>query len=547
MHGPYVRRMIPEPGDIDREVPVAETFHEQTDEELTEKEVKQMMVRGNGGNQFRQYAGQNVGNQNGYNAVQNNGNGVVIAARAEGNGNGNNGNQIRYYNCRGMGHLTRNYIFRLRRRDVDYLQIQLLIAQKEEAGIKLQAEEFDLMAATGDLDEIEEVNANCILMANLQQVLTPGTQTDKAPVYDSNGNLPVVTLIYTLDPLSHKLEDENVELEFQVLNYAKENAHLKTTYQEHVDSKIQSPVIDMVLLQKDTQTVRGVESTAKTRRPQPSSNTKKDMAPSASKRSCIKNKDVEVEEHHRNLPLSKNKKHMSSECNNVKITIEFKSKVVCAYVTPLKKGDSRHFLQVLGHSGENMKVTDVNVNKLKSTLEDHLLQSSTNVSLVKTILRCLVFLELKILMGGMYNNKKVDYAYLLWEDFIYQIENKNMKKGNAMYYPRFTKLTLFNCVMAKDPSILRKKQSEGKLNSDATNKKKASQSPRGVKAIRLEKESRTKATDPKLIKQKKMDNQNDQDKDKNEDDENVQDDVDDAKNGEDELKSQDDQDDDDEE
>ncbi|GJT85822.1 hypothetical protein Tco_1067539, partial [Tanacetum coccineum] len=42
MHGPYVRRMIPEPGDPDREVPVAETFHEQTDEELTEKEVKQM-------------------------------------------------------------------------------------------------------------------------------------------------------------------------------------------------------------------------------------------------------------------------------------------------------------------------------------------------------------------------------------------------------------------------------------------------------------------------------------------------------------------------
>ncbi|GKB47738.1 hypothetical protein Tco_0898491 [Tanacetum coccineum] len=42
MHGPYVRRMIPEPGDPDREVPVAETFHEQTDDELTKKEVKQM-------------------------------------------------------------------------------------------------------------------------------------------------------------------------------------------------------------------------------------------------------------------------------------------------------------------------------------------------------------------------------------------------------------------------------------------------------------------------------------------------------------------------
>ncbi|GKB61012.1 hypothetical protein Tco_0917198 [Tanacetum coccineum] len=44
MHDPYARRMIPEPGDPDREVPVAETFHEQTDDELTDKEVKQMEV-----------------------------------------------------------------------------------------------------------------------------------------------------------------------------------------------------------------------------------------------------------------------------------------------------------------------------------------------------------------------------------------------------------------------------------------------------------------------------------------------------------------------
>ncbi|GJT16811.1 hypothetical protein Tco_0875517 [Tanacetum coccineum] len=37
INGPYVRRMIPEPGDPDREVPVAETFHEHNDEELIKK------------------------------------------------------------------------------------------------------------------------------------------------------------------------------------------------------------------------------------------------------------------------------------------------------------------------------------------------------------------------------------------------------------------------------------------------------------------------------------------------------------------------------
>ncbi|GJZ41758.1 retrovirus-related pol polyprotein from transposon TNT 1-94, partial [Tanacetum coccineum] len=83
------------------------------------------MVGANGGNQFRQYVGQNVGYQNGYNAVQNVGNQAV--------------HNIRCYNCRGLGHLARNCTVRPRRRDAAYLQTQLLIAQKEEAGIQLQA------------------------------------------------------------------------------------------------------------------------------------------------------------------------------------------------------------------------------------------------------------------------------------------------------------------------------------------------------------------------------------------------------------------------
>nr|GEV45793.1 integrase, catalytic region, zinc finger, CCHC-type, peptidase aspartic, catalytic [Tanacetum cinerariifolium] len=180
------------------------------------------MVGGNGENQFRQYAGQNVGNLNGYNAVQNirnqvaqnprvqnvgnqngligvpvnanqnlQGNGNLVAVRAEGNASGQNGNPIRCYNYRGVGHFARNCTVRPRRKDAAYLQTQLLIAQKEEAGIQLQAGEFDLMAAAADLDEMEEVNANCILMANLQQASTLGTQTDKALVYDSDGSAEV--------------------------------------------------------------------------------------------------------------------------------------------------------------------------------------------------------------------------------------------------------------------------------------------------------------------------------------------------------------------
>nr|GEY51842.1 hypothetical protein [Tanacetum cinerariifolium] len=116
---------------------------------------------------------QNIGNQNGLIGVQGNGNqnqignGNLVAARAKGNTAGP------------------------RRRDAAYLQTQLLIAQKEEAGIQLQAEEYDLMVAAVDLDKIKEVNANCILMANLQQASTLGTQNDSAPVYDIDGSADV--------------------------------------------------------------------------------------------------------------------------------------------------------------------------------------------------------------------------------------------------------------------------------------------------------------------------------------------------------------------
>nr|GFD14214.1 hypothetical protein [Tanacetum cinerariifolium] len=41
-NGPYVRRMIATLGEPDLPVPVPELFHEQTDEELTENDIKRM-------------------------------------------------------------------------------------------------------------------------------------------------------------------------------------------------------------------------------------------------------------------------------------------------------------------------------------------------------------------------------------------------------------------------------------------------------------------------------------------------------------------------
>nr|GEV95821.1 integrase, catalytic region, zinc finger, CCHC-type, peptidase aspartic, catalytic [Tanacetum cinerariifolium] len=397
------------------------------------------MVIGNGGNQFRQY----IGNQNRYNAVQNvgnqnpNRNGNVIATRVKGNAIGNNGNQIRCYNCRGLA----------------------------------------------DLDEIKEVNANCILMANLQQASTSGTQTDNALVSDSGESAEVhnyencydneIFNMFTQEeqytkllkpiPKPHQVQQNdsnviskvssmdqdggtvdqhlatveetrayfeslynNLEIEVEKLSkkkttvssLLKEKKRLKSDFKiredELLDKQIQlenkikeldnilvkmgqsiqtmyifSPKPDSfyhtekkmalgyqnsfypkkaqqkqqslyngkVLLEKhdppavydseETLQLAQENNTVKTRRPQPRSNTKNDRVPSASKSSCSKNKEVEVEEHPRNLLLSKNKKHMSSECQNIKLAIlNDKFEDVCSMWTVRFGND--HVAAILG-------------------------------------------------------------------------------------------------------------------------------------------------------------------------------------------------------
>nr|GEY99978.1 hypothetical protein [Tanacetum cinerariifolium] len=69
------------------------------------------------------------------------------------------------------------------------------------------------------------------------------------------------------------------------------------------------------------------------------------------------------------------------------------------------------FLMFLGHSAQIKTLTDVNFNKLYQPWR----------SFAAVI------------------NKNVDYGFLIWEDLMYQVEHKNQKKSNKMYYPRFTK------------------------------------------------------------------------------------------------------------
>nr|GEZ56697.1 reverse transcriptase domain-containing protein [Tanacetum cinerariifolium] len=72
------------------------------------------------------------------------------------------------------------------------------------------------------------------------------------------------------------------------------------------------------------------------------------------------------------------------------------------------------------------------------------------------------------ILWGMYHKKNVDFAYLLWEDFVYQVKHKDAKKSNEMYYPRFTKV-IINFFMTKDLSIPRRNKFDAILPVELTN------------------------------------------------------------------------------
>nr|GEW57902.1 hypothetical protein [Tanacetum cinerariifolium] len=128
-----------------------------------DQDRQMLMVDDNVRNKLRQNAVQNVGNLHG--------NGNIVAAQVKGNGNGINGNPIR---------------------------------------IQFTYEEVDFMAAAGSCEKTERANANCTLENNLQQASTSGTQSDKAPVYDSDRSADLLESIP--EPHQVKQNDNNVIL-----------------------------------------------------------------------------------------------------------------------------------------------------------------------------------------------------------------------------------------------------------------------------------------------------------------------------------------------
>ncbi|GJT84192.1 retrovirus-related pol polyprotein from transposon TNT 1-94 [Tanacetum coccineum] len=120
---------------------------------------------------------------------------------------------------------------------------------------------------------------------------------------------------------------------------------------------------------------------------------------------------------------------------------------------PLEEG-ILSFIRDLEHTGEIKFLSDVNVNHMHQPWRSFAVIINKCLSRKTTALESLHLSHAQILWGR-YHNKQVDYVYLLWEDLVFQVENKNSKKNNDIYYPRFTKV-IVDYFMAKDQAIPRR-------------------------------------------------------------------------------------------
>ncbi|GJU27210.1 hypothetical protein Tco_1165831 [Tanacetum coccineum] len=106
-----------------------------------------------------------------------------------------------------------------------------------------------------------------------------------------------------------------------------------------------------------------------------------------------------------------NKKKVSLDVDIFREIIQFCPKIPGQKFEDLPlEYDILSFIRYLGHSGDIIYLSDVN---------------------------------------GIFYKKNIDYVYLLWEDFLFKIENKEAKKTNKMSYLRFTKI-IIDYFMSKD-------------------------------------------------------------------------------------------------
>ncbi|GKA90256.1 hypothetical protein Tco_0812126 [Tanacetum coccineum] len=116
--------------------------------------------------------------------------------------------------------------------------------------------------------------------------------------------------------------------------------------------------------------------------------------------------------------------------------------------------DILSFIRDLGHIGDITYLNDGNVDYLHQPWRAFATIINKCLSGKETGMDMIRLSHDQIILG-MFHKKNIDYVYLLWEEILFQIENKDAKKTNKMSYHRFTKISI-DYFMSKDQSISRR-------------------------------------------------------------------------------------------
>ncbi|GJU19795.1 hypothetical protein Tco_1153137 [Tanacetum coccineum] len=134
------------------------------------------------------------------------------------------------------------------------------------------------------------------------------------------------------------------------------------------------------------------------------------------------------------------------------------------FVDSLFEEEILTFMRELGYSGNIKLLSDVKVEILLQPWRTFGTIINKCLSGKVTGIDTLRVSRAQILWG-LYHQKKVDYVYLLWEDLVFQIENKESRKTKDMFYPRFTKV-IINHFMSQDQSIPRRNKVDCHMAND---------------------------------------------------------------------------------
>ncbi|GJX73793.1 hypothetical protein Tco_0312388 [Tanacetum coccineum] len=134
------------------------------------------------------------------------------------------------------------------------------------------------------------------------------------------------------------------------------------------------------------------------------------------------------------------------------------------FVDPPFEEEILNFIRELGYPGNIKLLSDVKVDTLPQPWRTFGTIINKCLSGKVTGIDTLRLSRAQILWG-LYHQEKVDYVYLLWEDLVFQIENKESRKNKYMFYPRFTKV-IINHFMSQDQSIPRRNKVDWHMAND---------------------------------------------------------------------------------